>query len=467
MMMSYLGSFKSFFYLPIFEIFGANVWSIRLPMVLVGAVTIFVFYKLLQESLGTRAALLGVFLLATDPLFLMTNTFDWGPVALEHVLLVTGCWALYRFGTQDGKKWLATGCFLFGVAFWNKAIFVWALAGLSAATVVALWPYFRARLTVANLRVAAAAFLVGAAPLVYYNATNSLATLTQNAHLVPQEIPGKWVQLEAGLQGNSLFGYVVSEEWMEPAKRPTGMVEIASVALRDAVGPRRNTGFYWVLGGLLVLVPLWWRSRAAWFALVFVGVAWVWMAMTHDAGASGHHVVLLWPFPIIFIAAALRNIPGKVLLPVGVLLAGSNLLVDNQYLAQLVRNGSHETFTDAVFPLSEALDEGAGNTIYVIDWGMFDALNLLHQGRLGLRNGMGALATPDPTPEGLADIDAMLHDPKGLFLDHVSGKEAFAGVGERLAARAEAAGLRLERVRQIADSNGRPEFDILRVAAGN
>ncbi len=72
--------------------FGSSVWVVRLPVALTGAITVFIFYHLIRgiESRGAAvAACAGAFLLATDPVFLLTNTFDWGPVALEHVLLVT------------------------------------------------------------------------------------------------------------------------------------------------------------------------------------------------------------------------------------------------------------------------------------------------------------------------------------------------------------------------------------------
>ncbi len=474
MEMSYLGSLKSFLYIPILQILGANVWTIRLPMVLVGAVTVSVFYKLTLSSLGRKAALLGVFLLATDPLFVLTNTFDWGPVALEHLFLVTGCWALFQFGTQTEKtgpirhgraRYLALGFFCFGLALWNKAIFLWALAGLSVGTVTVLWPWLRREFNGRNVKLAASAFLLGAFPFIYYNLSHPLATFRENAHLEPQAVAAKWVQLEAGLQGNSVFGYIAAEEWMEPAKQPAGPVGRLSASIRDMVGERRNTGFYYVLGGLLLLVPLWWRSRVAWFSLVFSGVAWIWMALTHDAGASAHHVVLLWPFPILFAVAAMRRFPGWLLLLVGVGMVGSNLLVVNQYLVQFHRNGAYSTFTDAIYPLSEALDGAEQNTLYITDWGLFDSLNLLHRGHLQLRLASGPLTPEAPSPAEVEDVRQMLIDPKGLFVGHVKGQEVYPNVGAHLDALAQASGLRREIVRTIADSNGRPMFEISRVVA--
>jgi hypothetical protein len=352
---------------------------------------------------------------------------------------------------------LAFGFLCFGLALWNKAIFLWALAGLSAGTLTALWPWVRREFTVRHLRIAIAAFLLGASPFVYYNIRHPLATFSENAHFEPEAVPGKWVQLEAGLQGNSLFGYIAAEEWMEPAKPVTGL----TASIRQAVGPLRNTGFYYVLGTLLLLVPLWWRSRAAWFSLVFIAVTWTWMALTHDAGASAHHVVLLWPFPILFAVAALHRLPKFAIGVFGIAMVGSNLLIDNQYLYQLQRNGAYNTFTDAILPLSEAVDES--QTLYITDWGLFDSLNLLHRGRLRLRLASGSLTPANPSPEETADVQRMLQDPSALFLGHVKAREVYPNVGAHLDVQAETAGLRRETIRTIPDSNGRPIFEISRV----
>jgi len=148
MVMTYIGTLKTLAYWPIFRILGANPWTLRLPVVLAGAITIFFFFHLARASGGAWAGVMGAFLLATDPAFLLTNTFDWGPVALEHVFLVTGCWFVYRFGSQfgpddvpDARMWdLAAGFLCWGLALWNKAIFVWALSGLIAGGVLVFRP---------------------------------------------------------------------------------------------------------------------------------------------------------------------------------------------------------------------------------------------------------------------------------------------------------------------------------------
>jgi hypothetical protein len=467
MVMTYIGSLKTLLYWPILRIFGSNPWTLRLPVVLLGAFTIFIFFNLARASGGPMAAVLGALLLATDPVFLLTNTFDWGPVALEHVFLVTGCWFLYRFAScpaPDARSLhLAAGFFCWGLALWNKAIFVWALSGLIAGGVLVFWPEIKRCLSLRTMLVAAGAFLSGASPLVLYNLSNKNATLSENARLDPRSVPGKWIQVENAANGTSLFGYMAGEEWWANPKPPHSMHGRAAVWIREHLGEHRRTGFYYVWGALLFMAPWWWKYRAARFSLVFMAVAWFLMALTRDAGASAHHVVLLWPFPILFVAVALASLPWRAFAWVaGTAMIAMNLLVVNQYISQFERDGAGQVFTDALNPLSSGLDAYADRTLYVIDWGIYENLNLLHQGRLNFRIAMGPLGTDSPSPAQLGEIRDLLQDPDALVLDHVREHEVFPSVGLRLERAARSLGYRREVVGTIPDSNGRPMFEMVR-----
>ena len=128
-------------------------------------------------------------------------------------------------------------------------------------------------------------------------------------------------------------------------------------------------------------------------------VAWLLMALTHDAGTSAHHVVLLWPFPILFAAIALASLPWRPLAwTAACVMIAMNLLVLNQYVYQFARDGAGDVWTDALTPLSASLDAYADRTIYVIDWGLYENLNLLHEGRLDFRILIGPVNTDSPTP---------------------------------------------------------------------
>src|SRR5579871_442552 len=76
MVMSYVGALKAWLYYPVFAIFGTNVWAVRVPMVLAGAASIWLFYLLLRRVADERAAIIGCGLLAADVSYLLTICFD-------------------------------------------------------------------------------------------------------------------------------------------------------------------------------------------------------------------------------------------------------------------------------------------------------------------------------------------------------------------------------------------------------
>ena len=370
--------------------------------------------------------------------------------------MLLGCLCLVAFVQLDRPKYLASGSVFLGLALWNKAIFLWALAGLVVAAALVLRDEIRPRVTSRNLKLAATGFLIGCSPFILYNLRSKSATLRENAHLDLVSIPGKFIHVQLAANGTALFGYMVLEEWQEAPKAATSVVGRASVWLREHAGERRESYFFYVLAALVLAVPLWWRQRAARFSLIFLTVAWLAMASTHDAGGAAHHVILLWPFPILFAVSAWRWARWLFALPVIM-----NLLVLNQYLCQFERNGPAIVFTDAIFPLAEELGREPG-IIYQADWGMHDSLQLLHQGKLMLKSRSDEL-NADPRNEAQEHaVRDMLLDPDGRIISHTKDHEVYRGISTRLEKLADAMHLQKKLLKTIPDSNGRPIFEIFR-----
>ena len=281
-----------------------------------------------------------------------------------------------------------------------------------------------------------------------------------NFRLDTMSFPRKWNQVRIAMEGDALFSYMVAEEYTANPKPPATIPARISVWIREHLGEHRETGFYYIFFAALLAAPWWWRSRAARFSLIFLPVTWLEMAVTQDAGASAHHVVLLWPFPILFVSVALASLPRRsIAIAIGIAMVAMNLLVDNQYITQFARNGPTGPFTDAIFPLSSSLPN---DPIYVIDWGIYDSVNLLHRGRLNLQY-TGGLLLPDSADEAERhEIANMLAEPASVFVTHVPEQEVFAKVGAHLEQEAQALGYRKELLRTVADSNGRPVFEVFR-----
>jgi len=494
MIMTYIGTLKTALYLPILRILPANAYTVRLPMVFIGSLTIFIFFVLAERISSRRAALVAVALLANDPTFLLTDTFDWGPVVLEHFLLVTGTWALVKFHQEGARnhRWLARkgrsgtltsikqadralrfagawlealGFLCFGLALWNKAVFLWALTGLAVASVVVLRGELGSASNRRTMLIAAAAFVIGASPFLLFNIRHRNATLDASLHLENPDWQTKFLQVRGAFDGSSLFGYVVSEDWREKPKVVASPEGRFARFVRQRFGEHRATLGYYAALACLLAVPLWWRSRAARFALIYCAVTWLMMAVTKGAGTGAHHVVLLWPFPQLFMGIVLAAIPWRGVAAIATtVLVISNLLVLNQYLFQFERDGPGPLYTDAIYSLSDALDSYAGQTIYVADWGIENPVSLLKKGRMKLDVAGGDFATDAPDAYERRHIAEMAADRHAVFAGHVDGQEVFPGSRGRVERAAASFGLHKEILQIVDDTNGRPMFEIFRWA---
>jgi hypothetical protein len=473
MIMTYIGTLKTLLFWPLIATFRSGfeanpllaAWVLRLPTVLAGALTVFIFFYLAERSAGPRTAIAAALLLASDPAFLLTNTFDWGPVALEHLLLVTACFFLVKYAQDSSQRDLILGFIFLGLALWNKAVFVWALAGLICAALSVFGRELSKMINRRHLTVAAAGFLLGALPFVIYNGHRRAETFRNNGHLDPRIARAKFIHVRGALGGYGLFGYIVSEENADNPKPPATLSGRAAVFLRDHLGEHRTSGMEYATALALLAIPLWWRSRAAWFSLVFCAVAWFFMASTKDAGASVHHTVLLWPFPQLFVAVAIGLIPWRWLASsLCLILIAMNLLVVSQYIEQFARDGADGPYTDAIYPLSSALSETPGQTIYVLDWGIQFPLDVLHNGRLHMVSGHDPFMTETPSVWGQGAAARMFANRSGLFIAHAGKRENFEGVRQRFDQAAGASGCHEDPIKTITDSNHRPVFEVFKLA---
>ena len=145
-----------------------------------------------------------------------------------------------------------------------------------------------------------------------------------------------------------------------------------------------------------------------------------------------------------------------------VLVAGSGLLVTNEYFALLVRNGGGVEWTDAIYPLSDYLRRVKPTAIYIDDWGMLDVLRMLNRGKLPLRVGSDPLSKPQLDAEDKGVVLARISDPDAVFVGHSDSAELFTGVNAKLRAIAAEAGYRREMLAEISDRNGRAMFEVFR-----
>ncbi|HUI57663.1 MAG TPA: glycosyltransferase family 39 protein [Bryobacteraceae bacterium] len=474
MIMSYIGTLKAWIYRPIFRIFGTGILVIRLPMLLAGVASVWLFFLFLRRIAGQRAAVIGCALLAVDSSYLLTICYDWGPVALQHLLLVAGLYLLVRFYQQRTHGALFWGCFVLGLGLWDKALAVWMLSGIGVAAIAVFSRRILALLTKGRFAIAVLGFLLGALPLEVYNVENDWITFGGNFKKDTSDIPGKARMLMNTARGGGLFGWMFDEGWQTPAPHaPQGLVQKASAEISSLAGhPRQHLLFHAFLLAL-VLAPLARGDalRTVVFALLAMAVAWVQMAITASAGGSVHHTILLWPFPqlvvAVSLAAASRRL-GRAGIPAlavaGAALTMSGVLVTNEYHYVSFRYGGAPVWSEAVFTLADYMKGVHAGNIYCVDWGIFDSLRLLDRGKLPLADGSDPIAKPELSPEDRQQVERMVAEPGAVFIAHTKDFENFAGVNEKLVRFAAQAGRQREMIAVIPDTYGRKAYEVYRLS---
>ena len=460
MLISYLGAVKTWFYKVVFLFAAPRPIVLRLPMLLFAAASLWLFFELLDRTIGYRAAWIGTLLLATDTSYLLLNTADYGPVTLQFVFKLAALVLLVHFHQQGSKKDLAWAFFLLGLGMWDKAIFAWVLFGLAIAAVAVFPRNLRKHLSGANIAIAGLAMLAGALPLVIYNIARPLETLRSNAHLSQMDLPHKTDILEQTMDGYVMFGFLTAVEPGPQPGEPKHWYQALSLAMSRWTGhPRHNAMLWAAIASVLAFAFLWkwlWNSQARapiLFGLIACAATWLPMVLTAGAGAAAHHVILLWPFHLLPIAAVLARIPAAPAALVTALLCGSNVAVTNQYYADLIRNGPGVRWTDAMDPLQRYLEDIHARQIVAADWGFMETMNLLSKGEL-------PMAYADTTSDQA--MNDLLRDPQTVFVAHPLGLAYRPEERAALENAARRESYQEEPLTTIHDRNGRPAFDVFR-----
>jgi hypothetical protein len=475
MVMTYIGTLKAWLYRPLMSTFGTGVMVLRLPMLLVGAASVWLFFLLLHRAAGRRAAIIGCTLLAVDSSYLLTVCFDWGPVALQHLLLVAGLVLLVRFYQVRRLPALFWGFCLLGLGMWDKALAVWMLGGIGVAAAVVFPGRLWALASRQRLAVAALGFLLGALPLLIFNAENHWATFVGNVSRDTSDLSGKAHILIETAKGDGLFSWMFDEQWQTPSPHaPRGVIQRTSAEISSLFGHPRCHSLYYAFLLAVLLAPLARGDalRAILFALIAMAVAWIQMATGAQTGGSMHHTILLWPFPqmvvaVSFAAASRRLLRAgiPVLTAVTAVMIVSGVLVANEYYYVAYSFGGAPVWSDAIFPLSNFLKGAGSGNVYCVDWGMLDSLRYLNHGKLKLAEGTDPISKPQLSPADREPVLRMLADPGAVFVAHTKEFENFQGTNERLVKFADAEGYRRDMLAVVSDSFGRQAFEVYRFAA--
>ena len=154
------------------------------------------------------------------------------------------------------------------------------------------------------------------------------------------------------------------------------------------------------------------------------------------------------------IAATLAAVPWRsVAILATVFLCAANLAVTNEYYWEMIRNGPDVRWTDAVYPLQRLLEHLRSPNIYIVDWNIFETINML-------TDNTAPVIAPDWTNAPM--LHKIIADPRAAFVGHTAHYAYFPQQRALLEDAAAAEGYEEVPIEIIYDRNGRATFDVFR-----
>lgn len=475
MIIRYLGALKGWLYLPILKLGSGSPALVRLPALALGAAGLCFLYLFCRRALGWQAAFIALALAATDPIYLFTTRMDWGPVAIQRLCLLAGCWGVLRWWQEGRLRDLAFGFLVFGLGVFDKATFLWLLVALILATALVFPRWFWRSLRPRTMATAFAGLALGAAPFLLYHWKSAGQTFrhpAERAANYAEKLPGLLYTLE----GTMLIGWISREMDGQPLPASGPLPRLAY-----RVAPRRPIVETLMLPAVvlsLLLLPLlrrWPAGRGILFACLFCLLAFAQMVPIRDAGQA-HHLALLLPFPQILVAAGVAGAGGlaqarlasrlwrgaaAALLWLAVAtLMGANLRSVAHHYFRLLGYGGGAGWSEAIYSLHRSLEDSRAQKILLLDWGMGTQLRLLSGGILPVVEA----DQPQGPVYDARHLEVFIRNPQAIYVEHHPGEPAaFPQIAEAFRKRVEEIGYRRELLEIIRDRRGRPIFEIFAV----
>jgi 4-amino-4-deoxy-L-arabinose transferase-like glycosyltransferase len=429
MTQDYIGAINTYTSLPFIAGLGTTPQALRLPSVMIGAVTLSLAYILTTRLSGDRrVGLAAALLLAVDPTFIFWNRQGIFVTAVTAPLGLGAAYCWLRRLERGNPSWGLAGAFLFGLGLYAKLLFIWLIAALAGALILLNLPWLIRRklfqplaglnLTIKESLWLGLAFLAGCWPLVLYNLQTggTWLSLAENARTSYYGVDNSaWganlgerlKQFGTLLNGSHLW--YLGEVKSNPLPLFSFILILLGIGLPILLATRRKlagetgrrpdlrrTLLPFVVIGLVILASIQTVS-ALWITHYALLMPWPAIALAGGGWYIGKH----WP------QLKRRSPISRLGLGLLLLLAGSNLLNTIRYHHVLSRSGGLSAHSDAIYDLSDWLvgtaQTSAGQiTVAAMDWGLAAPVTYLTAGQVSPIEVFGYAWQPD------ADLTARL-----------------------------------------------------------
>lgn len=429
MTMPYMGSLETYLYAFIFSILGINVEAFRLINIFLAVLALLLTSHFAKTFFGPLEAVVGTWLLATDPSFILLSRMDWGPFLLSMIFRLGALVCFWHWWKSGGKMFpLCLAGAAMGLGIYDKTNFLWfVVAMLVFGTIAWLISKERPKVNFSAFLMALVVGITTSLPLWIYNLTHHWETFRMAV------LPGQTISLV------KLLEQVPTRTEVLLAMLNS---EIFSSEILQGLAP-----VHWGIVGTLML----WLSVIALLVLLFVGCltrCWKLLLLPMltlliigqiyltPRPVWVHHWIGIYPFTHVavgvmakrlWISLKINGLWKKIALCGGALVIFValcfNVMTMLGYQRMMVENGGKGYWSDAIYGLAETLKgQYAGRQIHLMDWGIGNQLVLLSSGDLRLRETFWSY-TGSSQPDN--ELLTFVRDPANVFLLHAPETTAF------------------------------------------
>jgi hypothetical protein len=382
MIMAYIGALKSYFYAPVFYLFGVSPATVRTPVIVLTACTLIISFFLARRLFGAMLATLFVGILATDPALIYNVRLDYGPVALMMFFKVSALFFFFRMIETKYSRyaWMLAASLLLGI--YDKLNFVWFVSAFGVAAVLFYAGDIR-KAFVANKKGFLAPLVAFLGLFLVLIIELIIPALTYNTGS-PQSIGF----VERVISLGTIYKMTMNGSWTFAFVMAGGEVP---ATLSNYLLLPMGLGLVVVLLGIFkksIKMSATKTGRHLWFfSVIFILVS-VQIVVTRQAGGA-HHMMMLYPFHYLILFSLVQAVQPMVAsryskLALGAFCAiyltvlSSNVCADVRYSSAFQSgNGIVPKWNPAIYRLSDLLEKYPCDAVVCVDWGLQIPLSAL------------------------------------------------------------------------------------------
>ncbi len=296
----YVGSIKTYYLLLIFYIFGSSIQILRYSIIFLSVINILLIYYFVKKYFDQKSAYLSTILLITDPTYIYSSIFDWGPISTQQILKTI--LILLAFKLANSNKILSLNTFYIGfislILVFDKLNGIWFLAPLYLYLTYNL--FINNNLKPKLFKGLLLGILIGAIPLIiifykrpyfYYESKISFKSFENYYH----NIANNPNSLNLTKNYSSKFSDKLTT-FIETLNGTSIPNHILTVATKPTV---TNIIFISIFLGILAntIINLYKRTLNHFDYLVLITIFTFTLVILTPHANGTHHFLILWPFP--------------------------------------------------------------------------------------------------------------------------------------------------------------------------